>query len=162
MPPAGRESLFAALFALLETVAPFAFTTRLWQSWDDTPPAEKPAMFMTKGPEDSTPKLPLPALRRYTARLVMYFSAGGPQGRSTPPSTQINNALDALDAALALQAGEAPSPVARFAPPTLGAATTLGGLCYGVAIDGAVETLEGIADGGDAMCIVNLVVFTTA
>ncbi len=160
--PAGREALFTALFARVSGITAFAFTSRAFQSWDDTPPAETPAMFMVKGPEESAARTPLPAMRRYTARVVMYFGiAAGTQGAVALPSTQINNALDALDQALALQADETPAAGNRFVPPEGASTTTLGGLCYGVEVDGAIETVEGFIGGG-SVCIVPLVLFTTA
>lgn len=150
-----REACFVALFDRLSVLEDFKFTSRVFQSWDDTPPPQCPAMFMVKDREREIPAAQgMPPLVTLTARLVLYVR--NDEGRLVPPSTQINNLLDAIDGALKRKPEEGPVANANFLnnpPSTWG--TSLGGLCYTCKRQGEVMTFEGII-GSDAQVVLNI------
>jgi hypothetical protein len=157
-----REAIFAALFQRIEGVSAFKFTSRVFQSWDDTPPSASPAVFMVKGPERSNVRIQgAPPLLELTATVVIYAQNGiDPE---TPASTILNDVLDALDVALERTPIEGPAPGAMF-PANAGGGgqwgTTLGGLVYGCQIEGSTEVFEGVISGW-AQAIVPIQILVT-
>ena len=94
-----REAAFTALFARVSTACPWGLASRRLKLWSEVPPGQRPALFqLESGPETyqwsslATPR------RSYEAKLFLYFDARDP---SRPGASAINEALDALDAALA-------------------------------------------------------------
>jgi hypothetical protein len=78
---------------------PWGLASRRIKLWSEVPPSQRPALFqLESGPETyqwsslATPR------RSYEAKLFLYFDARDP---AQPGSRAINEALDALDAALA-------------------------------------------------------------
>ncbi len=156
-----REKVFVALFDRLAAVEGFKFTSRVAESWDDVPPSQSPAMFMVKDFERTLPYAQgMPPLFVLTARLVMY--ARNDQGRLVPPSTQINNLLDGVDAAIKRTPEEGPLAGANFLnnpPGTWG--TSLGGLCYTCQRQGEIMIFEGVI-GSDAQAVVKIDILISA
>ena len=67
--------------------------------WSEVPAALRPAFFqLESGPETYQWASPATPKRTLEAKLFLYFDARDP---TTPGATAINNALDAIDAALA-------------------------------------------------------------
>jgi hypothetical protein len=159
--PINREACFAALFQRLQAVPGFKFTSRVFQSWDDTMPPQCPAMFMVKDFERTVAAAQgMPPLFVLTARVVMY--ARNDEGRLVPPSTQLNDLLDGIDAAIKRTPEEGPVAGANFLnnpPGTWG--TSLGGLCYTCQRQGEVMIFEGII-GSDAQAVVKIDILISA
>ena len=154
-----REALFSALYARLQSIAGFNYSSRTFESWDDTSPPERPAFFLVKGAETSVVRFRLPPQWTLEARMVIYCSNDGTH--QTPPSTQINNLLQSIEAQLRLQQGEVAQtqgPV-QYATAVQGYTwwTTLGGLCHQCAIEGTVEVFEGVI-ANTAVAIVPIVI----
>src|SRR5271168_1501679 len=94
-----REAAFSALFATVSGALSWGLASRRMKLWSEVPSALRPAFFqLESGPETyqwtslATPR------RTYEAKLFLYFDARDP---SKPGACAINEALDALDAALA-------------------------------------------------------------
>ena len=94
-----RETAFSALFAAVSSAYPWGLASRRMKIWSEVPAALRPAFFqLESGPETyqwaslATPR------RTLEAKLFLYFDARDP---TTPGASAINNALDAIDAALA-------------------------------------------------------------
>jgi hypothetical protein len=137
-----REAAFTALFAAVSAAYPWSIASRRMKLWNETPPSMRPSLYqLESGPEtyqwtnQATPR------RTLEAKLFLYFDARNP---TTPGSTAINNALDALDAALA--------------PQSLDLATgrqTLGGAVYDCRITGVPVRDVGDLDG-DGLAVVSV------
>ena len=94
-----RERAFRALFDRVSAAYAWGVASRRIKLWSEVPAAQRPALFqLESGPETyqwtslATPR------RSYDVKLFLYFDARDP---STPGACAINEALDALDAALA-------------------------------------------------------------
>ena len=94
-----REAAFSALFVAVSTAYPWGQASRRMKLWSEVPAALRPAFFqLESGPETyQWPSLATPK-RTLEAKLFLYFDARDP---TLPGATAINNALDAIDAALA-------------------------------------------------------------
>ncbi len=93
-----REAAFTALFAAVSAAYPWGLASRRLKLWSEVPPSSRPALFqLESGPETYQWTSPATPRRTYEAKLFLYFDARDP---STPGSTAINQALDAIDAAL--------------------------------------------------------------
>ena len=137
-----REAAFSALFVRLSSAYPWGLASRRIRLWSDVPPSQRPALFqLESGPETyqwsslATPR------RTYEAKLFLYFDARDP---TRPGASAINEALDALDAALApagkdLAAGR----------------QTLGGAVYDARIVGVPVRDTGDLDG-DGLAVVSV------
>jgi hypothetical protein len=94
-----REVAFSALFAAVSSAYPWGLTSRRMKLWSEVPAALRPAFFqLESGPETYQWASPATPKRTLEAKLFLYFDARDP---TTPGATAINNALDAIDAALA-------------------------------------------------------------
>src|ERR1700683_1912916 len=94
-----REAAFSALFAALSAAYPWGLASRRMKLWTEVPLAMRPAMFqLESGPETYQWTSPATPRRTLEAKLFLYFDARDP---TTPGAIAINNALDAIDAALA-------------------------------------------------------------
>ena len=129
---ASRESIMAALLAKL---APsFVTATRRRQPPEKLTPALCPALFLIDLEGNALRPAPnLPPVRSLMALAILYNDVGGAD-MNVIPVTAINNALDALDAALASD------------NPSTGRCT-LGGLVYSALIDGKTEIDPGDLTG---------------
>ena len=94
-----REAAFSALFAAVSTAYPWGLASRRMKLWGEVPAAMRPAFFqLESGPETYQWPSPAAPKRTFEAKLFLYFAS---QDLTTPGSTAINAALDAIDAALA-------------------------------------------------------------
>jgi hypothetical protein len=94
-----REAAFSALFAAVSSAYPWGIASRRMKLWSEVPAALRPAFFqLESGPEAYQWASPATPKRTLEAKLFLYFDARDP---TTPGATAINNALDAIDAALA-------------------------------------------------------------
>ena len=94
-----REAAFSALFAAVSSAYPWGQASRRMKLWSEVPAALRPAFFqLESGPETYQWASPATPKRTLEAKLFLYFDARDP---TTPGATAINNALDAIDAALA-------------------------------------------------------------
>ncbi len=94
-----REAAFSALFAAVSSAYPWGLASRRMKIWSEVPAALRPAFFqLESGPETYQWASPATPKRTLEAKLFLYFDARDP---TTPGATAINNALDAIDAALA-------------------------------------------------------------
>jgi hypothetical protein len=137
-----REPIYEALFALLAGSASFVTTSRRLRHWSDVAAAEQPALFMAQKSETAEQKRGLPTKWICDVDAYVYCHA---LDELTAPTTVLNPLLDAVEAALAPQAG------GDLAANTL----TLGGLAYQAWINGKIETDEGTL-GGQSVAIVPL------
>ena len=94
-----REAAFSALFATVSAAYPWGLASRRMKLWGEVPSSLRPAFFqLESGPETYQWPSPAAPKRTFEAKLFLYFAS---QDLTTPGSIAINNALDAIDAALA-------------------------------------------------------------
>ena len=162
---AQRELIFAALFDRLSAISFFRYSSRVFQSWDDTPPSVQPAFFLLKGAEEGNIKLQgAPSGWKLKATVCVYISNDETTHNepSVAPSTTLNNAITLIEAALQMQSGELPNLAGTFPSRPPGSfTTTLGGLCYSCQIVGTVEVFDG-AIAGTAVALIPIEILTTA
>ena len=138
-----RETIIAALFDRLTGLPGLVTISRRLKHWADVPAAEQPALFLTCGNSAPEQTRGLPPKWRLQATLHLYVNTGGDDRLS--PSAQLNELLDAIEAALAPTGGEP--------------AQTLGGLVSHAWISGAIETDEGVlGDQGVAILPLEILV----
>ena len=130
---ATREAIMAALLAKLSGTAEYASVSRRDRAPETVTPALSPALFLFEESETYRRDGPSkPAVRSLIVKAVIYNNVG--PSSNVIPMTIVNNALDALDAALA--------------PDVPGLNTcTLGGLVNGVLIDGEIAKSPGQVTG---------------
>ena len=129
---ASREQVMTALLALLGALGSFQTVSRRNRAPEAIVPAQCPALFLLEDSDEYEIRSPsLPPIRQMMVSAVFYNDVGTDQ--NAIPSTVINNALDALDAALQ--------------PTTPGGLFTLGGLVYSVKIAGKIERVQGAKTG---------------
>ncbi len=137
-----REAAFTALFTAVSAAYPWGVASRRLKLWSEVPPSSRPAFFqLESGPETYQWTSPATPRRTYEAKFFLYFDARDP---STPGSTAINQALDAIDAALQ--------------PQGLDLATgrqTLGGVVHDCKITGVPVRDVGDLDG-DGLAVVSV------
>jgi hypothetical protein len=140
-----REAAFSALFAAVSSAYPWGLASRRMKLWSEVPAALRPAFFqLESGPEIYQWASPATPKRTLEAKLFIYFDARDPM---TPGATAINNALDAIDAALAPESSNI----------GLGR-QTLGGTVYDCKIVGVPVRDTGDLDGdGLAVIAVRLI-----
>ena len=99
-PTLTREDIASALFNLLQTIPGIRTTSRVWKNFDTVPAGDQPALFLTKGDERvqqfQDGRNPI---WRYEYLVTLYCYQQS-SNNSIPPSTQINNLLDAIEAIL--------------------------------------------------------------
>jgi hypothetical protein len=135
---ASRETILNALFAQLSTLAVFKFTSRRDREPESITPAMSPALFLVEpGEKYERPSVALPPKRTLHVDAIFYNNVG-PEPNLIP-LTLINNALDALDAALT--------------PTSSTYLYTLNGLVDAVYIDGEVEKRTGAKTGAAAAIV---------
>ena len=129
---ATREQVMTALLALVGGVATFALASRRNRSPESLTPAQSPAVFLIEESDEYVVRSPsLPPKRELMVSAVFYNDVGA--NENAIPSTVINAALDALDAALK--------------PTTPSGLCTLGGLVESAQISGKVERVHGAKTG---------------
>ena len=127
---ASRESVFAALFAVLRGAYAWQTVSRRLQNAQDVPPEAFPAAFQLEGNQSAKYQGDVPAVGEWKASWLLYSYSDDP---AVAPSTGLNAMIDAVLAALA----PADGPVTR---------NTLGGLVEFAAVDGEIEIFEGVLD----------------
>jgi hypothetical protein len=137
-----REEIYQALFSLLQQVTGAPTCSRHLLHWSDVAPAAQPALYLTTVGEGFERIHGLPPKRVLRARVWLYTCSS--PNLATPPSTQINELLDAIEAALA---------PTEPSPDGLGMVQTLGGLVYHCWIEGNIETDEGYL-GSQGVCVI--------
>ena len=137
-----REVAFSALFTQVSGAYAWGLASRRMKLWSETPPNLRPALYqLESGPETYQWASPATPRRTLEAKLFLYFDARDP---SKPGACAINEALDAIDAALA--------------PCGLDIASgrqTLGGAVYDCKIVGVPVRDTGDLDG-DGLAVVSL------
>lgn len=135
-----RESIFVALFDLLQTVPGVITFSRKLAHWDDVPASQQPALYLSQidgGTVQGNTQIHGQP-RRWTIRaeVYVYVRTDGDQ----IPGSVLNPILDAIEALLA--------PSNAIAP-----VQTLGGLVEHCYIDGKIETDEGTL-GDQAVAVI--------
>ena len=136
-----REEAVGALLARLATAYAWASPPmRRLRLWSDVPLALRPACFLFEGGTETYADTATdPAKRTLSLRLFIYIDAYDP---STVGAAQLNDIMDALDAALAPAGPDL----------TLGRCT-LGGTAYRCAIDGKPLKDPGDLDGDGLLLV---------
>lgn len=144
-----REAIAATLYARIDAstrrVVDLKTSSRRAKSFDQVTGEEMPALFQTQRPEtqERGTTIGLPAKRTLHFELWLYTS--DPQEDSVIPSQQLNNMVDAIEAALAPD-----DPVRQNC--------TLGGLVAMARIDGSVEYYENVTQDGKSIAVVPVAV----
>ena len=126
-----RETIYAALFALISGKAPFITTSRVLKHWNDVGPEEMPALFQVQKTEEKKQQRGTPAIWTLRTDLYLYVHTNAQQlGGSITASQLLNPLLDAVTGAFAID--DLSNNVC-----------TLGGMVSHAWIDGAIETSEG-------------------
>jgi len=134
-----RETIYAALFGLIEGAADFATVDRRLRHWSDVAPAEQPALFAAQKSElASVNTLGAPTAWTLAVDLYVYAHSSDPY---LAPATVLNPLLDAVEAALL--------PSAATGVQDLG----LPAMVQHAYIHGKIETDEGVL-GDQAVAIV--------
>ena len=94
-----REQAFSALFARVCAAYGWGLASRRIKLWSEVPASLRPAVFqLESGPETYQWSTLATPRRTFEAKLFLYFDSRDP---SQPGACAINEALDAIDAALA-------------------------------------------------------------
>lgn len=125
---APRESIYAALFALVSSVPGIVTASRRWRSWDDVAAADSPALFQVQAGEAVVQAPNAPA--KHELRVSLYLYARVDQANDAVPTMVLNPIIDGIEAALQ--------------PDAIHARQTLGGLVNHCRIDGEIQTDEGV------------------
>ena len=137
-----REAIWQAAFNKLATASGAVTKSRKLVPFDQVPAEQQPAIFLAQTRESHKQRPGAPAVLTLTADLFLYTNSGG--NPDVVASTQINDMLDALDAALAFD------DVAR-------GRCTLGGIVQHAWIEGDTLVAEG-QGGAQAVAIVPIAI----
>lgn len=97
---ASREAIYAALFALVKSAAPFKLTSRRLKLWADVNSSQKPALFVVQRPQTYVQgSTATPQKVTLEAEIIIYTDAG--KDPNFIPATELNTLVDAVDQALA-------------------------------------------------------------
>lgn len=130
---ASRETVYAALFALLDSLATggsplLKACSRRLESLEDAQPENLPAAYQVQDDQDfSKPSTSIPPVMEWKAQWIVYGFSADP---NVAPSTVLNGLVDAL--------------VAQLTPLANGDTQTLGGLAADVAVKGTIRVFEGL------------------
>lgn len=140
-----REAAYTALFSLLaglKTSGAVKACSRRVKLMEKMGPAELPALFMSVGGQKVEPRKGLPPKRTLGAKVFLYVF--NPDA-NTAAGIQLNNLIDAVEAALA------PNPLTNV--------QTLGGIVDHAWIEGQVEVFDGpLGEKAAAILSVNMLV----
>src|SRR5260370_4483789 len=148
---AQRELIYATLFAQLQSAlmaptGPFKTVSRRWQDPSQISPADRPALYQVQKDElAKTSVIGVPVLWKIGLDLVVYTA--GDAEPNVVQSTELNNLLDAVEAAL------------RSATP--GLAQSLGRNVTYCRIEGKLEIVENV-QGAMAMAVAPILIEITA
>ena len=138
-----RETIYAALFALVSGAAPFATASRRFQLITAVQTGQMPALYMSQAGETVARDRITPP--RYTLRVDLAVYAQNPDATQSA-APQLNALLDAVEAALA--------------PPAPQLDQTLGGLVSHCYLRGEIELFEGSL-GNRAGAVIPIEIVTT-
>lgn len=138
-----REAIYAALFSLASGAASFVTKTRRIKEYADVDAATQPAILQLQLGEEWNAPVGKPPIVTFSCKLFIYCESNDP---TQPVSTQINNLLDAVMAALA----------PPLMPPTF--RQTLGGLVQHAGITGEVTIIEGLTGQSEATVPIKILV----
>jgi len=133
-----REPIYAALFALVSSVAGVKVASRRLKAFADIGSGDQPALFMEQKSELCTVVTKMPAVWTLSVYLLIYINTGG-NDANVIPSSVINPIIDAI--------------TAQLVPPLQFGDQTLGGLVHRCRIDGMIELVEGV-QGDQAFAII--------
>lgn len=136
MSRASRESVFAALFGVLQGAYAWKTVSRRLQNVQDVAAEDFPAAYQVQGNQTTKYQGSVPAAGDWRVNWILYAYNDDP---STAPSVQLNTLVDAALAALA--------PATGFDK------NTLGGLVEYCAVEGDIEIFEGVL-GDRAIAII--------
>ncbi|HEY5046935.1 MAG TPA: hypothetical protein VII49_02815 [Rhizomicrobium sp.] len=139
-----RESIYAALFALVGGSASFQTATRRIKEYADVASATQPAILQIETGEKWEAPPGKPPIVTLNCRLFVYCESNDP---TEPVSTSLNALLDAVMAALA----PAMAPDGNFRQ-------SLGGLCRHAAISGEITIAEGLSGQSEAIVPIAILV----
>lgn len=146
-----REQIYGAVFAqiqssLLAPAGPFKTVSRRWQDPSQISPADRPAIYQVQKDELArTAVIGVPIVWKIGLDLVLYTA--GDAEPNVVQSTELNNLLDATEAAL------------KSATPAL--SQSLGKPVNYCRIDGKIEIVENV-QGSMAMAVVPVSLEITA
>lgn len=126
-----RESVYAALYAVLQTVPGLMGSARKWIPWSQISPGQQPFLILREFGETYEWKLggPAPATKLLIANVIVYVRVDTPSADQWG-ATVINNFLDQIEATLMPNV-------------ELGRAQTLGGLVRWCRVQGRQSVYEG-------------------
>ena len=104
----GREAVYAALFsyvqgALTASPTPAVTVSRVPVHYSAIDASQMPAVYQMQKGESIVRKRGLDS--KYTLRVDLLVYTAGSSDSTVPPSTQINNIIDTIDAALSVKLG---------------------------------------------------------
>jgi len=144
-----RETIYAALFALVSGSASFTTASRKLRHWSDVAIEEHPALFQRQVDETRLVQRGVPPKIQLHVELYIYVSTLAQQlDPAVVPSQLMNPLLDALDAALVVD--DLSNNV-----------LTLGGLVSHCWVDGKTENFEGML-GDQAVAIIPVSILVPA
>ena len=138
-----RETMYAALFALVSSAAPFVTVGRRFRLITEMQPSELPALFQTQVGEDMQQIRGIPPKCRLNVDLTIYAFNPDPAASASP---QLNALIDAVEAALK--------------PNIVTGVQSLGGLVSHCFISGKTEIFEG-GLGNRAAAVIPVEILTT-
>lgn len=129
-----RETIAVALFGKVSNAGSYVTKARVLKHWSDMAPSEFPAVFLCMGPNtNKDPKRGLAPKWELDYQAWIYVMAKDP---ADVPSTLLNAALDALEAAL--------TPDVATGVQDLGLPDSASGTCVSHCwLSGTIETDEG-------------------
>ena len=137
-----RETIYAALFALVSGSAAFETATRRIKEYSDVSQATQPAILMVELGEKWDAPVGKPPIVTLNCRLFIYCESNDP---TQPVSTQLNGLLDAVMAALASTQWQ-------------NWRQTLDGLVCHARISGDITIAEGLSGQSEAIVPVEILV----
>jgi len=139
-----RETIYAALFALVSAAAGFKTTSRRYKPWSEYSADQQPVLSQVQRWETPVQKTGVPASWKLDVDLVVYVNSTG--NSDTIASSLLNPILDAVTSLF--------DPVGGVNP------QTLGGLVHVARISGKIETDEGVlGDQAFAIIPVEIIVY---
>lgn len=138
-----RESIYAALFALVGSATGIITKSRRLRSFDMVSSAECPALFMTQHTETQTVQTKMPGKWTLAVDIAVFVNTGA-NDPNIIPSSVLNPILDSICSML-------------VPTPALGE-QTLGGLVERCRISGAIQIVEGVQDD-TALAVIPVEIF---
>ena len=141
--PPSRESIYAALFALVSAPTVFQTKSRRLQSWSQVAAEEKPALYQIQVGEDPRgDETGKPWKWRLEVELYIFVA---PTDDTAAVSPLLNPLVDAV--------------VAALQPAVTAEVQTLGDLVYNTRLSGRIEYREGLL-GPNAFAVIPIEIFT--